>query len=508
MSALPVLLQSLHGPVVGFGSSLVCLASAAMLARQASRRGSLDTLVTSMVEREAELNEAAVTDTVTGLKNRAAFSRALEQVLKECDRSEIAVLFLDLDRFKEVNDTYGHKVGDELLKGVAQRLRDLLPVGATLARIGGDEFAAIVRTAGSKPLDDLAIAIVESIYEPFVIDCQLVHVGASVGIAKGVATSSSAEDLLRQADIAMYDAKFSKTDSFRIFDERMSKMVALRSSMRAELETAIANDELLLKFQPVVSTVDGSLASAEALLRWPNSSQGEISPGDLIPLAEESGQIMALGTWVLDKALDAIRVLGNVPVAVNVSPIQFRHHGFATLVGDRLLAAGISPKLLRIEITEGVLISHMDAAKSTIRQLRQLGVEVVLDDFGTGYSSLSYLQNLDLDGMKIDRSFMKDLGRRPLATQIMRSVIDLGHSLGLKVVAEGVENDWQARLLRMLQCDYLQGYYLGTPMPLSELVTFRETCKAIELPAVPVAASGLLEAVVHRPTPKITDVSI
>jgi EAL domain-containing protein (putative c-di-GMP-specific phosphodiesterase class I) len=342
-----------------------------------------------------------------------------------------------------------------------------------------------------------------------VLDCQLVHVGASVGIAKGVATSASAEDLLRQADIAMYDAKFSKTDSFRIFDERMSRMVALRSSMRAELETAIAENHLLLKYQPVVSTVDGSLASAEALLRWPNSSQGEISPGDLIPLAEESGQIMALGTWVLDRALEAIRTLGNVPIAVNVSPIQFRHHGFATLVGDRLLAAGIAPKLLRIEITEGVLISHMDAAKSTIRQLRQMGVEVVLDDFGTGYSSLSYLQNLDLDGMKIDRSFMKDLGRRPLASQIIRSVIDLGHSLGLKVVAEGVENDWQARLLRMLQCDYLQGYYLGTPMSIEELMAFRETCKAVEQqPSLPVREGALVEPVAHLPTPRIKHVSI
>lgn len=507
MSAWPTILGLIDTPMVALGSAAVCLASAGMLARQASRRGSMNTLVTSMTEREAVLNEAADTDTVTGLKNRLAFSRALELVLKEDDRSEIAVLFLDLDRFKEVNDTYGHKVGDELLKGVAHRLRDLLPAGTTLARIGGDEFAAIVRTA-AKPLDDIAIAIVEAIYEPFVIDCQLVHVGASVGIAKGVATSNSADDLLRQADIAMYDAKFSKTDSFRIFDERMSKMVALRSSMRAELETAIANDELMLKYQPVVSSVDGSLASCEALLRWSNSSQGEIAPSDLIPLAEESGQIMALGTWVLEQALDAIRELGNVPVAVNVSPIQFRHHGFANLVGDKLLAAGVAPKLLRIEITEGVLITHMDAAKSTIRQLRQLGVEVVLDDFGTGYSSLSYLQNLDLDGMKIDRSFMKDLGRRPLATQIMRSVIDLGHSLGLKVVAEGVENDWQARLLRMLQCDYLQGYYLGTPMPLAELIEFRKTCQAVHAPIPTERKEAPVAPVLHRPTPRITNVAI
>ncbi len=474
MSAWPPLLELvLESSGAKFGSSVVCLMSAAMLARQAAQRGSIDHRLADMEKREAELSRSAVTDAVTGLNNRMAFSRELEKVVQDAAGSEIAVLFLDLDKFKEVNDTLGHKVGDGLLRGVATRLRDLMPEGSTLARIGGDEFAAIVRTDRSRPLDDLAIAIVEAIYEPFMIDGHLVHVGASVGVAKGI-TPSSAEDLLRQADIAMYDAKFSKTDSFRIFDDRMSKMVALRSSMRAELESAIKNDELVLKFQPLIESQSGALASAEALLRWPNSSQGEISPADLIPLAEESGQIVALGNWVLDKALEAICVLGPIPIAVNVSPIQFRHHGFASTVGDKLIAAGVSPDLLRIEITEGVLISHIDAAKSTIRQLRQLGVEVVLDDFGTGYSSLSYLQNLDLDGMKIDRSFMRDVGRKPLANEIMRSVIDLGHSLGLKVVAEGIENDWQARLLRKLKCDYLQGYYLGTPMLLDELCSYRD----------------------------------
>ncbi|MDP9416141.1 MAG: diguanylate cyclase, partial [Pseudomonadota bacterium] len=307
MSAWPPLLELLLESSGGkFGSSAVCLMAAAMLARQAAQRGSIDHRIADMAEREAELSRSAVTDSVTGLNNRMAFSRELEKVVEDAAGSEIAVLFLDLDKFKEVNDTLGHKVGDGLLRGVAARLRDLMPEGSTVARIGGDEFAAIVRTERSRPLDDLAIAIVEAIYEPFMIDGHLVHVGASVGVAKGITPTSSAEDLLRQADIAMYDAKFSKTDSFRIFDDRMSKMVALRSSMRAELESAIKNDELVLKFQPLIESQSGALASAEALLRWPNSSQGEISPADLIPLAEESGQIVALGNWVLDKALEAI----------------------------------------------------------------------------------------------------------------------------------------------------------------------------------------------------------
>jgi diguanylate cyclase (GGDEF)-like protein len=484
--------------VIDWVAPVVCVICAAALARGITLRSLVDRKLAEMGERELELEKAAMTDAVTGLKNRIAFSRDLETLLDRGGQGEVAVLFLDLDRFKEVNDTLGHKVGDGLLKGVATRLREMLPEGDTLARIGGDEFAAIVRIDPTRPVDDLAIAIVEAVYEPFLIDDHVVHVGASVGIAKGMRPTSSADELLRQADIAMYDAKFSKTDSFRIFDERMSNMIALRSSMRLELERAIRNDELALKYQPIVDSRTGELTSVEALLRWPNSSQGEISPGDLIPLAEESGQILALGGWILDKALLAVRELKNVPIAVNVSPIQFRHHGFATIVSDKLLASGVSPDLLRIEITEGVLISHLDAAKSTIRQLRQMGVVVVLDDFGTGYSSLSYLQNLDFDYLKIDKSFMKDLGRRQLATQIMRSVIDLGHSLELKVVAEGIENDWQARLLQLLNCDYLQGYYIGAPMPLEDLHKFRLnndvreklTRASAETPELPSAANG------------------
>src|SRR5437763_960837 len=283
-------------PAVAFGleslSGVLCLGAATVLVWYARQRAVVKLQLARMAEREAELQMAALIDTVTGLKNRTAFSRDLEFLLESDDRAELAVLFLDLDRFKEVNDTRGHKVGDELLKGVASRLRLLLPPGAILARIGGDEFAAIVRPDPLRPLDDLAIAIVEAIYEPFMIDGHLVHVGASVGLAKG---------------------------------------------------------------------------------------------------------------------LEAARELGTVPVAVNVSPIQFRHHGFATIVSEKLIAAALPGEALRIEITEGVLISHLEAAKSTIRQLRQIGVKLSLDDFGTGYSRMSYRQNHEVDYMMIDMSFIRDL---------------------------------------------------------------------------------------------------
>ena len=423
-------------------------------------------------QREAESRVQAMTDPVTGLRNRVAFTQELETIVCEGRQTQIAVMFLDLDRFKEVNDSLGHKIGDGLLKAVAKRLAKILGPSDMLARIGGDEFAAIVRVGPSRSVDDVAAAIVEAVYEPYLIEGHLVHVGASVGAVLGSESANCASDLLRQADIAMYEAKVNKTASFKLFDDRMSEMVAVRSSMRGELEDALRDDHLTLALQPLIDTRTGMMASVEALLRWPNSSRGPISPADLIPLAEASGQILQLGEWVLDKALIIANDLGNVPIAVNVSPIQFRHHGFATKVSEKLLASGVSPHLLRLEITEGVLISHIDAAKSTIRQLRQIGVEVVLDDFGTGYSSLSYLQNLDLDCVKIDKSFLKDLGRHSRSVQIMRSVIDLGHSLDLKVVAEGVENEWQARMLQMLNCDYLQGYFLGVPMSLADLKNY------------------------------------
>jgi EAL domain-containing protein (putative c-di-GMP-specific phosphodiesterase class I) len=238
--------------------------------------------------------------------------------------------------------------------------------------------------------------------------------------------------------------------------------------MKTELEAATQNGQLRLDFQPIFSARTGKIVSAEALMRWSHPTRGEISPGKFIGLAEESGQIAELGDWAIDRALRIIKAV-DLPIAVNVSPIQFRHHAFAKSVADRLIQADVSPSLLKIEITEGVLITHTDAAKRTIRQLRDLGVKVVLDDFGTGYSSLSYLQSFEFDAVKIDRSFVRDLGSQHQSTQLARAIVDMGHGLGMEVVAEGIENARQASLLQILGCDHLQGFFLGVPASLESL---------------------------------------
>ncbi|MGZ8311177.1 MAG: putative bifunctional diguanylate cyclase/phosphodiesterase, partial [Allosphingosinicella sp.] len=342
-------------PIYSLLLAMLCAACGFGLFRLAAERRALRRQVLELQSADAELRQRADVDSVTGLANRAAFSRALEAICAAGRHTEHAVLFVDLDRFKEVNDSLGHKVGDALLKAVATRLQGALDEGDSLARIGGDEFAAIVRLNPARSVEDLANSLVETVYESYLIDSHLVHVGASVGVAKGSPQTISASDLLRQADIAMYEAKVSKTASYKVFDDRMSESIAVRSSMRAELEQAMINNELALALQPLVETRTGRLSSVEALLRWPRSSRGAVAPADIIPMAEACGQILQLGAWVLEKALAIARELRDVPVAVNVSPVQFRHHGFASFVGDRLLATGTAPHLLRLEITEGVL---------------------------------------------------------------------------------------------------------------------------------------------------------
>ena len=325
------------------------------------------------------------------------------------DCGEVVVLFADLDKFKEVNDGLGHDAGDALLVEIGKRCQKLLSETDLLARLGGDEFAAILigddAIARAEPL---ATQIIETVIQPVVIKGDAVSVGVSIGIAESNGPELSSEELLRRADIAMYRAKADTRHSFCRFTSDLDDVLVKKRSLRADLDTAIAEDQLRLEIQPIFCARSGSVISGEVLMRWRHPTRGEVTPSQFIPLAEESVQILKIGDWAINKTLEHIKELGcTVPLAVNVSPLQFRHHNFAKSVSDRLLRNGISPKLLKIEITEGVLISHNDLAMRTIRQLRDIGVQVVLDDFGTGFSSLSYLQSFDFDVVKIDRSFVR-----------------------------------------------------------------------------------------------------
>lgn len=414
-------------------------------------------------DKDKSLRDSRI-DSLTGLPNRLAFRNHLEHLMDQDSESPAVVLFADLDRFKEVNDRLGHDAGDALLVEVARRFSSCFGPADLLARLGGDEFAAILSGPdAAKRVEELVPQIITHAKEPFIVKETVVGVGVSVGMAAARPVDATCEELLRRADIAMYRAKADREESFASFTDEMDDAIRLNRAMRADLDTSLQRGDLRMDLQPIFNARTGEVVSAEALMRWSHPEEGELSPSRFITLAEESGQIIELGEWALDSLLETISDFDGLPVAINVSPVQFRHHSFATMVSDKLLKHGVEPSRLRIEITEGVLIAHTDAAKRTIRHLRDIGVAVILDDFGTGYSSLSYLQTFQFDEVKIDRSFVRNLGRKSNSAKLARAIIDMGHGLGMEVTAEGIENPQQAQLLKLLGCDKLQGFYLGVP---------------------------------------------
>jgi diguanylate cyclase (GGDEF)-like protein len=452
-------------------AAVVVIASASYFTvaiRRARRQGA------ELSARCAELQQQLECDPLTSLMNRSAFNKALAN-LPALDSSggSIMVLFFDLDRFKEVNDTLGHKIGDQLLIEVAARAGNLLGDAIAFARLGGDEFAAILPIGGSCAAQALGESIVDLMKEPFVVDHHSINIAASVGIALGDAMLDEGHELLRRADAAMYEAKGAARGGCHIYDDMLSGRQLQESFVRVELGKALVEQSLSLNFQPLVDARTGLMSSAEALLRPTSASLRDVDTATLIAIAEKSGQILPLTDWTMGAALTAIADLESVSVALNVSPIYFRKPDFVQSVLDRLLETGTSPELLTIEITENVLISDVASARASIAQLRDVGVKVFLDDFGTAYSSLSYLQHFELDGLKLDKSFLRDIGDRKKATRVVKSMVDFGHSLDMRVVMEGVESEWQVRLLQLLGCDLLQGYELGVPMKIEELRSYR-----------------------------------
>ena len=428
--------------------------------------------ITERQQAEASIVFMARHDALTKLANRVLFNERLEQALDIAGGATgCALLYLDLDHFKLINDTRGHPIGDGLLQAAAERLRSCVREVDTAARLGGDEFA-IIQVQASSPDDAevLANRIIAAFREPFVVDGHQILIGSSIGIAIGPGDGSTAERLLNSADIALYLAKTEGRGTLRFFEPEMDARINARRMLELDLRDAIARSEFELHYQPVVNLTTGQVISFEALLRWHHPVRGLVMPADFIPIAEETGLIVPIGEWVLRTAcLEAEKWPTNINVAVNLSAVQFKKGGPVTAVRAALDASGLRPTRLELEITETVLLQDSVAALAALHQLRTMGITIALDDFGTGYSSLRYLRSFPFDKIKIDQSFVHDLVDNKEAMSIVRAVTGLGESLCMRTTAEGVELVEQLDELRKQGCTEVQGYYFGRPKPANEL---------------------------------------
>lgn len=419
----------------------------------------------------AERCGEAQSDPLTGLGNRALFDRLMARVT---DSDGLALLLIDLDRFKQVNDTLGHEIGDELLVLVAKRLRAATRGDDPVIRLGGDEFAILLTLDGDPGVAvNVAERVVDLLGRAFLVAGQPVHIGASVGIAAlGYGTACS-RALFRHADLALYAAKNEGGAGVRFFEPRLESNARARRQMELELRRALTLRQLELHYQPQVLMPDMRLAGFEALLRWRHPEHGMLPPVAFIPLAEEIGEIVRIGRWVLEQACaDAMGWPEDLSVAVNVSALQFEQHDFVDVVRGALEASGLPARRLEIEITESVLLAESPEILQRLEGLRDLGVSIALDDFGTGYCSLSYLNRFDFSKLKIDRSFIQRGSQDARSGELVRQMLSLGASLGMRTVAEGVETDAEYRALLESGCQSAQGFLFGAPIPQSDLEAF------------------------------------
>ena len=411
-------------------------------------------------------------DPLTDLPNRTVFADRLRQAQRQADRdgADVSVLCLDLDHFKDVNDTLGHHAGDRLLQQTAERLRTCLRDVDTLARMGGDEFAVVqVDARGPEGAAALACRIVEALTQPFDLDGHDAIVNTSIGIAFYPDDGADPETLLRNADTALYRAKAEGRGLYMFFEEAMNVELQARKALERDLRQALVEGQFELHYQPQMDLAHARIVGVEALLRWPHPERGNVSPADFIPLAEETGLILPLGEWVLRTACREAVAWSDLSVAVNLSPTQFRQADLADTVAGILAETGLDPNRLELEITEGVLLQDTDATLKTLHALKRLGVRIAMDDFGTGYSSLSYLRRFPFDKIKVDRSFVSEIGRSAEAESILRAVVSLGGSLNMRANAEGIETEEQAVWLKREGCKEVQGFYFGRPMSAAEI---------------------------------------
>jgi diguanylate cyclase (GGDEF)-like protein len=447
-----------------------------LLTRQPMEGGGWLSITEDITERrraEAEIIHLARHDVLTGLANRAEFNAKLDEASKRLKRGggAVTVMMLDLDKFKAVNDTLGHPAGDQLLVEVGRRLQSTIRETDVLARLGGDEFAIIQEGGPSQHEGAIALAlrIINAISQPFDLNGQAAGVGTSIGIAMAPENGVEPEELLKSADLALYDAKANGKNDFRIYQAAMLEVADTQKSAESELRDAIAREEFELHYQPVVDVKTRRLCGAEALIRWRHPTKGLIAPDQFIPLAESTGLIVPLGEWILQRACaDAASWPAHVKIAVNISAVQFKRGNLFDVILCTLVETGLAAERLELEITETSLLENQEAHLTTMRQLKNLGITMALDDFGTGYSSVTYLTNFPFDKIKIDRTFAQGVLNRRDCVAVVSSVLALAHGLGTITTVEGIETDEQFEYMRNAGVDLAQGYLFGRPVPIAQ----------------------------------------
>jgi len=457
--------------------------------QQADEFGEVMAVFNSMAdeleEQQEKLTYDSLHDAMTGLPNRVLFLDRLGQAIEYCKRRpdySFSVLFVDLDHFKIINDSLGHLTGDQLLILAGRRMKETLRSSDTVARLGGDEFAILLEITGERnTASKIAEKLQETLRLPFSVDEHQLHVTASIGVVIDVAEYSHAEEILRDADIAMYQAKAQGKARFETFDTQMRSHAFSRLKMEQELRAAIEEGEFQLYYQPILSMRSQELVSFEALIRWNHPTRGLLSPGQFLPVAEDSGLILPIDTWVLQEACSQLRkwqeeypALQHVSINVNVSNRLFAQVNFVDGVVKALQESGLPAASLRLEITENVLISNYAAANEAFHKLRNLGVQLQIDDFGSGYSALGYLQHFPISAIKIDKSFIDEMGKSQRGVELVRAIVSMARELGMEAIAEGIETDEQFKELQSLSCHLGQGFFLSKPLDKDSVATALE----------------------------------
>jgi diguanylate cyclase (GGDEF)-like protein len=441
--------------------------------------GRLKRTSNALAQRESDARYEAKHDPLSGLPNRVHMVEKIEKFLNSyiARRSGQRALaaYIDIDRFKDINDTLGHEAGDLLIKAVSQRLSARLRPHDFLSRFGGDEFVILCAPAGLDAGPALAERIAEAFASPFAIRGQSIRVTVSVGLAIAPDNGATADELMRHADIALYEAKSQGRDRAVYFSTEMADEVEHRRSVELDLRAALENEELDLHYQPIISCSTGGVVGVEALLRWHHPLYGSMSPAEFIPVAENAGLLPGIGEWVLRRAMVDSKLWPDLQVAVNLSPVQFRHVDLESMLRQLVVEHAVDPSKFELEITEGVLLESTDRVSKILGAIRDMGFKTALDDFGTGYSSLSYLCNFQFDKIKIDRSFISSMSRVDSSKTIIKSVVTLGRGLGMDIVAEGIETEFEAVMMTRFGCTELQGFYFSRPIPRERMVQFLET---------------------------------